>query len=215
MNKYFYKNVPRHFINKFCAVRDPFDNLANLLVIADVVNYSEAAQVNGSEDDFDFAIFSGSYSRALIKKEGGYFSMAFPFQIINHGDRISLSCDYKRWEVDGLFVSIMRSAINDAKKGNISHDEFVLSISDTYDIDTAMSIEYFGTFLKLICDDHGYFRFDDDPDNENGDLHPRYHFDFFYKNGSSIKIGYNGEVDIECFYSFFDSARPKKYIAQD
>lgn len=38
---------------------------------------------------------------------------------------------------------------------------------------------------------------------------------FFYKNTSSIKIGYDKYDTLDCFYSLVDKNIPKKYLASD
>ena len=48
--------------------------------------------------------------------------------------------------------------------------------------------------------------------NADGDIHPRYHVDVFYKNTTSIKIGYHRDDELSCFYSLVDSKIPKKYL---
>ncbi|HGA7468297.1 TPA: hypothetical protein ACITGL_004622, partial [Salmonella enterica subsp. enterica serovar Saintpaul] len=38
MSLYFFNNVPAEYLDKFCAVRDAFSNLENLLVTAEILN---------------------------------------------------------------------------------------------------------------------------------------------------------------------------------
>ncbi|CAI8957082.1 DUF2326 domain-containing protein [Pseudomonas chlororaphis] len=212
MTAFFFKEVPDYRMDGFVAVRNSFDNLSNILHLAELVNTCGHCKLSAYDEDFDFAIFSGDYCRALIRKSDGFFSMAIPFHIVDEGEKVSFNFDLVGVEVSGSFISIMRNAILTSRQGAPCHDEIVYSIATDFGLDIADALLYYDAFLALIADDHGYFRFDDDPDNENGEIHPRYHFDFFYKNTSSIKIGTDKAVDINCFYSLFDGALPKKYL---
>lgn len=213
MTAFFYKEVPEYRMKGFCSVRDPFDNLSNILNLAEIVNTCSHCIIKEYEDNFDLAVFSGNFTRALIKKNNScYFSMAIPFQIISLEEGIVFNCDDIGQEVSGLFISILRNALITSKDGHFYHDEIVCSISDTFNLSIEESIRYYDSFVTILSDDHGYFRFDDDPNNAKGDFHPRFHFDFFYKNSTSIKIGYDAPFGIECFYSLLDSKYPKRYL---
>lgn len=212
MSTYFYREVPSYQKSKFCAVRDSLDNLSNVLMLAETINNCPHCRVENDDTGFDIAVFTGEHRRALIKKEDGYFSMSIPFQIVNSGDRIILNSDYLGEEVSGRFISIMRNAIQTIRGNSHSHEDIVLSLADDFNLGVPDATRYYDAFAALIAEDHGYFRFDDDPSNEDGDIHPRYHFDIFYKNTTSIKIGYDRLAGIECFYSLFDSSTPKKYL---
>ncbi|MCQ3024743.1 hypothetical protein NLO74_01770 [Pseudomonas tremae] len=212
MTAFFFKGVPDFRMNDFCAVRDNLDNLENILQLAEMVNTCGHCKISDYEDDFDFVIFSGDYCRALIRKSDGYFSMTIPFQIVDDGSRVYFNYDLIAEEVSGIFISILRNAILTCQGGVHSHEEIICSLVDSFGLSVTEAIPYYDAFATLLMDDHGYFRFDDDPKNENGNIHPRYHFDFFFKNTSSIKIGLDAPVNIECFYSLFDGTVPKHYL---
>lgn len=213
MTAYFYKNIPEYQLKMFCAVRDVFDNLLNVLNVAEIINTSSHCRIPQYEHDFNFAIFSGEYSRILIRKDDGFYSMATPFQLLDHGDRVTFYCNFAREDVSGQYISIMRNAIKTSKMADFSHEDILLSISESFGIGLGEALSYLDTFLSLAIEDHGYFRFDDDPGNENGKFHPRYHFDIFYKNSSAIKIGTERHVDINCFYALFDPKFHKPYFS--
>jgi len=215
MTAYFYNGVPQYHLNNFCAVRNVLDNFQNLLNIAEIVNASIYDKTDECPDNFDLVVFSGEYSRALIRKSDGFFSMAIPFQVVDHGDRISFNFDLVRDEVNGLFISIMRNAIQTSRNHDFSHESIALSLSENFGLEIQEAINYSDAFVSIVSEDHGYFRFDDDPKNENGQFHPRYHIDFFYKNSSSVKVGADEFVDINFFYSLFDGGHPKHYLKRN
>lgn len=212
MTAFFFREVPEYHMRKFCAVRDTLDNLENIIQLAELINASGHCRIPAYTPDFDVAIFSGEYCRALIRKSDGYFSMTIPFQIIDDGYKVCFNYDAIGEEVSGRFISIIKNAILTSQSGTHSHEEIICSLADSFGLSVAEAIVYYDAYAALLADDHGYFRFDDDPKNANGDIHPRYHFDFFFKNTSSIKIGTDEVVGIDCFYSLFDGGLPKRYL---
>lgn len=213
MTAFFFKGIPEYRMKGFVPVRNTFDNLNNILHLAEIINTCSHCRIENYADDFDFVLFTGSYCRALIKKQDGFFSMAIPFQIIDEGDSIFFNFDVISEPVSGQFISIIRNSILAAKEDYFSHDKIVFNLFEDFGLDPSDAMRYLDAFIELISSDHGYFRFDDDQKNENGDIHPRFHFDFFYKNTSAIKIGYDKPVDIDCFYALFDNVRPKRYLS--
>ncbi|MCV4770607.1 hypothetical protein OFC10_31685, partial [Escherichia coli] len=55
MSFYFFNNVPTVYLEKFCAVRDAFSNLENLLVAAEIINTCHECW-NKETNDFDLLI---------------------------------------------------------------------------------------------------------------------------------------------------------------
>lgn len=213
MTAYYFKSVPKYYLNKFVAVRTVFDNLNNILNIAEILNTSGDCKLEDYEDDFDFVIYSGEYCRAIVKKDEGYFSMAIPFQIVDDGDRVTFNDDFLREEVSGQLISIFRNAISTSQESDFSHESIILSLVDNFSLEISNATAYFDAFVTAINEDHGYFRFDDDLANEDGHFHPRYHIDVFFKNTSAIKIGLDEAVtNLDCFYALLDGKTHKRYL---
>ncbi|EGR0392111.1 hypothetical protein OC506_03740 [Vibrio vulnificus] len=212
MSVFYYCNIPKHYMAGFKAVRNSLDNLWNVLQLAEIVNSCPENTEGGCKNNFDVAIFTNDFHRFVVKKEDGYFSMSIPFQVIVEDGHVSFNCDLNEQPVSGKFISIMRNAIQTADGNLHSHEDVILSINENFNVEFAEATEYYDTFAALISEEHGYFRFDDDEVNANGDIHPRYHFDIFYKNNSSLKIGYDKTADIDCLISLADKVTPKKYL---
>lgn len=214
MSMYFYRDVPEYYMASFCAVRNSFDNFINVLKIAEIINTCNHCLAGEDRNGFDIAIFTGEYKRVLIKKSNGYFSMSIPFQVIENEKHIVFSYDPLEEEVSGRFISVMRNIINTIDGGYISHEDIILSLTESFNLNVQDAVKYYDSFASLISDDHGYFRFDDDVANARGNIHPRYHVDVFYKNTTSIKIGCHDKDDeLNYFYSLVDCNIPKKYLA--
>lgn len=213
MSVFYYKDLPVHHMQRLRAVRDPVDNLWNVLILVESINSYPDHRVAVPDDGFDVAVFTNELQRFLVKKNDGYFSMANPFQVSFGDNDISFNCDLIEETVSGRFISSMRNAIQTVQGTNYSHDDIVLSFNENFGMEWMEAAKYADTFASLISEDHGYFRFDDDPENQNGDIHPRYHFDVFYKNSNSLKIGYDRFAELECFLSLADKTIPKKYLS--
>ncbi|ECP8393941.1 hypothetical protein FU282_20045, partial [Salmonella enterica subsp. enterica] len=87
MSLYFFNNVPAEYLDKFCAVRDAFSNLENLLVTAEILNTCHESW-NKETKDFDLLISTGTHKRILVKKTDGFFTMNLPFQVIEYESNI-------------------------------------------------------------------------------------------------------------------------------
>jgi len=212
MSKYFFTNVPSYRLNKFRAVRSAVDNLHNLLALCEIVSACSDCMGDDPDVDFDLAVFTGGYSRAWIKKSDGYFSMAIPFQAIDDGGLISFNIDHLSEPVSGQTISVLRNAILTWVESSHSHEEVVLSLCDSFGFGVAEATKYADAMAYLLSEDHGYFRYDDDPRNANGHFHPRHHFDFFFKNSSSVKVGLDDAASLDCFFSLCDRSVAKRYL---
>ena len=164
MTVLFFKDIASFRMNRFKAIRSTLDNFSNVLEVVDIINACSPEQMTGDENNFDIALFTGDQSRILVKKNDGYFSMAIPFQIVNNGEGISFVCHQIEEEVSGYFTSLMKNAINTSEGKLVSQENIIFSLTDSFGLDFSEAIKYSEAFSTLISDDHGYFRFDDDPD---------------------------------------------------
>lgn len=212
MSAFYYSDIPTHYMSGFKAVRHSLDNLSNILQLAEIINSCPQHTEGANKDNFDVAIFTEDFHRFVVKKADGYFSMSIPFQVLVEDGHISFNCDLLEQAVSGRFISIMRNAIQTVDGNLHSHEEVIFSINENFNADYEEATAYYDTFAALISEDHGYFRFDDDESNEDGHVHPRYHFDIFYKNNSSLKIGYDRQAGVDCLVTLADKVSPKKYL---
>lgn len=210
MSSYFFNGIPDYHMKNLKPVRSALDNLHNVLELVNIINFQNYSKEE-TENDFDIAIFSGNYSRSLIKKDSGFFSMHIPFSVIEEENRIKFQSKELGEFLDGRLISIFKNAISSSAQG-ICYEDILFSISNDFMMSKNNASIYVDEFFSLLSQDHGYLRFDDDEKNENGEIHPRYHFDFFYTNSSSVKIGTYKNADLNIFYSLFDKTIPKRYI---
>lgn len=211
MSVYLFANIPNYHLTGFVPVRDSYDNFLNVVTFIETVSSCGHCRIE-NEADSQFAIFTGNTTRILIKKEFGYYTMFLPFQIIDYGGNISFNYDECNMPVTSLFISIMRSCVKACRDYGYSHEDILENIMVNYNTDLREAVNYCDIFTTLITEDHGYFRFDDDEENENGRVHPRYHFDFYYKNTSSIKVGIDRNINFDFFKKLFDREAERPYV---
>ncbi|MEL4293401.1 hypothetical protein [Shewanella xiamenensis] len=212
MSAYFYNRIPLYFIDNLIAVREPIDNLWNILVVIEAINNSPDCLVDNYNNGFDIALFSSNFKRFLINKSDGYFSMSNPFQVLIEDGMVSFTCDVINEPVNGIFISILKNAITTYKESSYSHEESILSMSYNFNLEIPVCIKYYDAFISLISSEHGYFRFDDDPEHSDAHIHPRYHFDIFCTNSSALKIGMHKIADLSTFMALTDKTIDKKYL---
>lgn len=209
----FYKRIPGYQMGKFCSVWSTLDNLKNVLNVVEIVNLFPGGVGEGQEGDFDVGVFYDPFCRAYIKKPEGFFSMAIPFSVIEVGDAISFFCEFSGENVGGKYLACLKSSIETlSERECLSHEEIVCSLMYDFELSLEEATRYCDAFISLLAKDHGYFRFDDDPKNERGDFHPRYHFDFFMSKTAAVKIGVRSRVGVECFKSLCDHSDRCRYL---
>lgn len=211
MSVYLFTNIPDYHLAGFVPVRDSYDNFLNTLTFIEIINSCGYCRTE-NESEAELAIFTGSTNRILIKKEYGFYTMCLPFQIIDYGGNISFNYDICNMPITSIFISIMRSCVEACRDYGYSHEDILENIMMNYSLELREAVNYCDIFTSLLTEDHGYFRFDDDEENENGRIHPRYHFDFYYRNYSSIKIGINRNIQFDFFKKLFDREKERPYV---
>ncbi len=211
MSIYLFENIPDYHLSGFVPVRNSYDNFLNILNFVETINSCNHCRTD-NEEQADLAIFTECSARILIKKEFGFFTMHLPFQIIDHIENVSFNYDECNMPVTSIFISIMRNCVKACRDYGYSHEDILESIMANYSVNFREAVNYCDIFTNLITEDHGYFRFDDDEDHENGRIHPRYHFDFYYKNSSSIKIGIERNISFNFFKNLFDHEIERPYV---
>lgn len=212
MSLYFFNNVPAQYLDKFCAVRDAFSNLENLLVTAEIVNSCHESW-NKETSNFDLLISTGTHKRILVKKNRCFFTMNLPFQVIEYETNIFFNYNAYALPVSYEFISRCRNIITTCENGNFSHERIAIEQYENFDRDWERATLYSDAISSLLLSDHRYFRFDDDLANANGKIHPRYHFDFFCNNSTNVKIGTNIRINDGFFLDLLDVGKDRPYLA--
>lgn len=178
-----------------------------LILICEVASYLLSyVDVSREEKDFIHVLKDDKTTRLIFHSKDKVFSVSFPFFLYLYDGGISFK--YDDFEVDIMMISYMKSIFLD--------DDF--DVFDVSDI-SILADEYEGNVYHLkrvlttmILFEEGYFRFDHDPDSENGRVHPLNHFDFFYSNSSTFKIGSHVMPSHKFVLEMIGYKNEKKYL---
>ena len=137
-----------------------------------------------------------------------YFSINFPFTVIEKDDKLSFSSKYID-EIDTkiCFDILSLLSCNQGEESTCVTD-ILEPLTDENDYH-----EDIGTLVKeLLFMEDGYIRYDYDFEHQNGNLHPLNHFDLCYSNKVNFKIGLNSRIDYEFFIDLLKLETDCKYI---
>ncbi|MDF9799770.1 hypothetical protein OKW21_005033 [Catalinimonas alkaloidigena] len=132
-------------------------------------------------------------SRLFFYKEKRYFSVSFPFSVQTDGTEITDMSTLSGKSINSKSLSSVVSILEDpAFKLNPSLTDYYI------DSDTAESIGI-SILEEVFQSEPGYIRYDNDPENEDGKIHPLNHLDVNYSSYGTYKIGLDNEIETVFF----------------
>lgn len=167
-----------------------------------VLNAAKLLLLNFSSPDIpsvsQLKLIVSKMTRLFIYTDKKYFSVAFPFNIDISGDEVLSIRTYRGKAVDSRSIAFAFSFLE--------NDTFLLQPEPSlFAIDCSPS-EALGLSLleELFLLEPGYIRYDIDPENENGKLHPLVHLDINYSSYSTYKLGLHKEISEDLFEDIVD-----------
>lgn len=162
-------------------------------------------------------LYVDKMSRLFFFTENKYFSVSFPFLVHELDEEQKHKFSFQNdIHIDSRLIGQVLQIIKcDEFKEKCSLD-FVAPICD-YEENCD---ENFWIFLReLLLMEDGYVRYDFDEDNHKkfkakGEehLHPLNHYDLFYSNNTTFKIGLNNRINEEKFIDFVNVKTSCLYI---
>ncbi len=101
--------------------------------------------------------------------------------------------------IDEVVISFLKTFFNSYIEYESNFEDFMNNFMDYYYeiiIDENKIKNYWNLVLYLLSFDSGYIRYDYDPANSNGKVHPLYHLDVNYNDNATYKIG----LETHCTY---------------
>lgn len=138
---------------------------------------------------------SEKMSRLIISGKYKIFSIAFPFFIEETEDGLRFYSN-SYLDVNHKTTSQVLALFRDERI--LDHPD-VLMFADPIDNISRFDPDIWALLRDLITIEDGYLRYDYDPKNEKGHLHPLHHLDVFYTTPSTFKIGLNSEIAVAAF----------------
>lgn len=145
-------------------------------------------ETNGAECNSQLKLCIDKMSRLFFYKEKKYFSVSFPFSVQIDGNEITDINTFSGKSINSQSLSSVISILED------SSFKLNPSLTDYYiESDTAESIGI-AILEEIFQSEPSYIRYDNDPTNENGKIHPLNHLDINYSSYGTYKIGLENEI---------------------
>ena len=149
-------------------------------------------------------------SRVYYYHEDKYFSMSFPFSYVENKDgSIEIRCTSRNILINNKIISeLLRVINNPLVSENMSLIDYIIESNgdDVVSQNTIDVIEY------MLFIEPSYIRFDYDPKNHNGDIHPLYHLDINYSALGTYKLGLQKCIDQSFFEDLQNIQTACKYL---
>jgi len=128
-------------------------------------------------------------SRLFFYKDNKYFSVAFPLTVITDDIEVTEITTYSGKKLDFVNISAIISILDSEYfKNNPSLIDFPIE---------PLSIEASGIYFleEILQFEPSYIRYDNDPINQNGKLHPLNHLDINYSQYGTYKLGLQNTIN--------------------
>lgn len=176
----------------FFAIRDKIDYTR--LLVYGARQLLLAIETGETKVSSNMKLIVDKMSRLFFYKNKKYFSVAFPFiTTLDNENNVIEFTTYTGKRLDNQSISAVISIIDSEEfKLNPSLIDFYIEPN---------GIESSGLLLleEIFQFEPSYIRYDSDPDNEKGKLHPLNHLDINYSQYSTFKLGLTKEITFDYF----------------
>jgi len=189
----------------FSPVREKRDIIIILMKSIKHMLISSPVELHECKSESKLHLVKSKMNRLFIESKEKSYSIAFPFLVDDdfnfYTNRIG--------SIDNQVTSDVISILNDDIfiVGNSMYD-FMDGLSEFTD----RNHEFWDFLLQLFLMEDGYVRLDHDPKRADPVMHPEHHFDIFYSQGSSWKIGLKDKLSLTGFIDCIDSNKNCHYI---
>lgn len=173
-------------------IRDKTDYARLLVCVARQLLLNDETEGYGSVAKLKIVV--DKMSRVFLYQERKYFSVAFPFTVLtdtnNNVINITTTSGNK---IDYMSISAIISILD---------NEYFKLIPSLVSLSfEPNSIEYSGVYVleEILQIEPAYIRYDHDPANVNGKLHPLNHFDINYSQSGTYKLGLKEAISTSYF----------------
>ena len=182
----------------FKPIRTKLDAINLLMrVIKIMLTYQEPAptQIAGH---FDLNV--DAMSRLFFISENKFYSINFPFRVIGELGSFRFY-NHHHQDINSKCTSSILGFINE---DGIFNEPDVLDFATPVVDSSSTDVDLWALLRELLLWEEGYIRYDDDPKNDKGDLHPRYHLDVFYSSAATFKLGLRKSIEHAAFTDILD-----------
>ena len=138
--------------------------------------------------------------------------ISFPFYIYSE-----LGCVNLSWKGRGIkareismFRSVLEYMFRDLKP--LPLYDAIISVISEMELEDTDALFLNDIIIELLSFNEGYIRYDNDPENEKGSIHPTYHLDIFFSNESAFKVGLSKKHSAGDLFDLLDRNKPCKFL---
>ena len=190
--------------NFFSPIRDKRDVILLLMKTVKLIN--SKVPVDSNRKAGEITLLVSKMSRLFFESEAKIFSIRFPFFVRESEDDLSIGSVY----VENIDSTVTSSVIS------IFSSEFdfpdILDFAEYIDTNANTDKQIWHLVRELLFFEDGYIRFDHDPKNANVTFHPLNHFDVFYTDQCSFKVGTHKKLSVEDMIDVLDRETPCRYL---
>lgn len=146
-----------------------------------------------SDCDCSMKLIVDRMSRLFFYTPGKFYSVSFPFLIRIEEDGAIKMKTFRGVEVDSQSISASLSVLMD--KDFSDHP----STADYCLMTDGKNLFGINMLEEILLAEPSYIRYDNDPENQKGKLHPLDHFDINYSSYGTYKVGLEKAIQVEYF----------------
>ena len=124
-------------------------------------------------------------SRLFIFTDGKYVSFRFPFTVIDEDEGVTFSSAY----VPSIDSQVTSQVIEVLSAGAFTESFSIWDWLEPIASLDELSPGFWPMLRDLLLSEDGFLRYEHDKERENGRMHPLLHYDVFYSNPVSFKVG--------------------------
>lgn len=208
MNKVFEFSLDELMLTK---IKRPIRNTTDIItLLLETMQYLSWNKPCGSAP-ISMKIIVNKMNRIFYVLDKKYFSITMPFSIRKNSDGFvelydsDIVIDSKRL---AIITSIFERIQSEPELDFLKYEEYL--DDEELDKDELAAVRH--VITKLVFNEYGYLRYDDDAEHENGDLHPRYHLDINCSASGTYKLGLRQGVDFNWFRDCLDVTVSCKFL---
>ena len=187
-----------------------------ILLILKTIRMFDISKLLSDERKERVVISINKMNRIFYILDGKMFSMQFPFCVDKSSDmeEIRIYDKLTGMEITPRVLAILIEAFEKLKHEDVDFDtvfEIVMESQETGNEFTSKNLWLL--ISQLLKFDLGYLRYDKDPKNENGKLHPLNHLDICLDTSATYKLGLRKELTFLEFRNILDTTTECEYIS--
>ncbi|WP_122080946.1 hypothetical protein [Vibrio coralliirubri] len=189
----------------FDIIRSKKDVVALLM---NTIKYATTDVKVEGEVDCYLHIIVDDMNRFVYESKDKIFSIRSPFRVIQNNGELVFYTQHIA-QIDSITSSNVLSLLSDDRFESPNSLDFLCLLEETFETE----VDHIWAFIiELISFEDGYLRYDYDPDNEDGRLHPLSHLDICYTTASTYKIGTYKRPCVEFFTQLLNNKKESLFL---